>query len=411
LSAASEQLPDLVLADVTVPDLDGFSLVKQLRAHAQTATVPVILLSAQASEEARVEGLREGADDYLVQPFSARELVARIAARLELGRLRSEAEQRLRESEAKFRTLAEASPAMIWFLDPEGRWRYVNRPFQEFFGRREAELLAEAWGQVVHPDDVLVTTEALRLGLRARQAIRFRARVRRKDGHWRWIESQTRPHLGDDGSYLGQVGHTLDITDTLEASAILREKERSLTAQLASVTRLQQVSSRLVLPGDDQSLYQEIVDAAIAITAADMGVIHRRNAASNRFHLMAGRGFEAPFLEFFSGGREEHASWAAQLAHNYRTVVEDILANPAFVGTPDGNALRSAGVRAFQTTPLVARSGHVMGILTTHYRIPCRPAERDLTLLDVLARQAADWIERTEAEAARWAADPGRAPA
>ncbi len=95
LEAARARRPDLVLADVMMPKLDGFGLVRELRAHPDTRTLPVILLSARAGEEARVEGLGAGVDDYLTKPFSARELLASVAARLEIARL-YEAEQRAR---------------------------------------------------------------------------------------------------------------------------------------------------------------------------------------------------------------------------------------------------------------------------------------------------------------------------
>jgi signal transduction histidine kinase/ActR/RegA family two-component response regulator len=88
LAAARRHRPDLVLADVMMPGLDGFGLLKALRADPGTADVPVLLLSARAGEEARVEGLQAGADDYLTKPFSARELLARVQAHLALARMR-----------------------------------------------------------------------------------------------------------------------------------------------------------------------------------------------------------------------------------------------------------------------------------------------------------------------------------
>jgi signal transduction histidine kinase len=90
LSSAREQPPDLILTDVMMPGLDGFGLLRELRADERTRTIPVILLSARAGEESAVEGLQAGADDYMVKPFSARELVARVRTHLELGRLRRE---------------------------------------------------------------------------------------------------------------------------------------------------------------------------------------------------------------------------------------------------------------------------------------------------------------------------------
>ncbi|RYE90169.1 MAG: hybrid sensor histidine kinase/response regulator, partial [Myxococcales bacterium] len=82
--------PDLVLSDVMMPGLDGFALLKELRSGPDTRALPVILLSARAGEESRVEGIEAGADDYLVKPFSGRELLARVRSTLELARMRRE---------------------------------------------------------------------------------------------------------------------------------------------------------------------------------------------------------------------------------------------------------------------------------------------------------------------------------
>jgi len=87
---------DLVLTDMMMPVLDGFGLIRALRANDRTADVPIVVLSARAGEEASVEGLAVGADDYLVKPFSARDLTARVRANLELGQLRRQIISRLR---------------------------------------------------------------------------------------------------------------------------------------------------------------------------------------------------------------------------------------------------------------------------------------------------------------------------
>ncbi|WP_045741550.1 SpoIIE family protein phosphatase [Actinoplanes rectilineatus] len=96
LAAARERPFDLVLTDVMMPRLDGFGLIAALRADQSTRDVPIVVLSARAGEEAAVEGLAAGADDYLVKPFSTRELIARVRANLELGQLRREIVNRLR---------------------------------------------------------------------------------------------------------------------------------------------------------------------------------------------------------------------------------------------------------------------------------------------------------------------------
>ncbi len=89
--------PDLILSDIMMPGLDGFALLKALRTAPSTRTLPVILLSARAGEESRVEGIEAGADDYLVKPFTARELLARVTTHLAMSRLRRQAAERERE--------------------------------------------------------------------------------------------------------------------------------------------------------------------------------------------------------------------------------------------------------------------------------------------------------------------------
>ncbi len=96
IEAARHRRPDLVLSDVMMPRLDGFGLLRAIRSDPDLRDVPVVLLSARAGEEAKVEGLEAGADDYLVKPFSARELLARIATNLETARIRREAAEDLR---------------------------------------------------------------------------------------------------------------------------------------------------------------------------------------------------------------------------------------------------------------------------------------------------------------------------
>jgi PAS domain S-box-containing protein len=160
------------------------------------------------------------------------DLIARQAADW-IGR--THAETALRESETKFRTLADASTAVIWFLDPGGNCRYVNRPYLDFFGKSEEEVYGEGWRPLVHPDDAPAYIAETLDSIRERRPLHCRARVRRHDQEWRWIESHALPHFGENGRYLGHVGNSVDISDSLEASAVLRDSEeryRSLISQV-----------------------------------------------------------------------------------------------------------------------------------------------------------------------------------
>lgn len=129
LDAVREQAPDLVLSDIMMPNLDGFGLLQALRSSSETSTIPVILLSARAGEESRVEGMDAGADDYLVKPFSARELLARVQNHLELSRVRRNAQaelelrvhERTQELERVQSDLRDLSGKLLQLQDEERR--------------------------------------------------------------------------------------------------------------------------------------------------------------------------------------------------------------------------------------------------------------------------------------------------
>ena len=118
--------PELVLSDVMMPNLDGFGLLNALRSDPATRTVPIILLSARAGEESRVEGMEHGADDYLIKPFSARELLARVQTHLEMARMRKQAEEDLRRRTEQFETLLNEAPLGVYLVDGDFRVRAVN---------------------------------------------------------------------------------------------------------------------------------------------------------------------------------------------------------------------------------------------------------------------------------------------
>jgi PAS domain S-box-containing protein len=134
LAAARRQRPDLILTDVMMPRLDGFGLLAAIRRDDSLRSVPVVILSARAGEEARIEGFDAGADDYLVKPFSARELVARVGALLELASIRREAEHALRLRTAQFQTLLNEAPLGVYLIDGDFRIREVNPLAESVFG-------------------------------------------------------------------------------------------------------------------------------------------------------------------------------------------------------------------------------------------------------------------------------------
>jgi PAS domain S-box-containing protein len=239
LRAVREAPFDLVLTDVMMPHLDGFGLLAALRSAEQTKTLPVILLSARAGEESRIEGMEAGADDYLVKPFSAKELRARVGAHLEMARVRREAarlERELRAEAQAARELLEEVLAgvsdQLLALDRDWRYVFLNERVTEITGRRREELLGKSIWEVF-PETVDTEFEH-----EMRRAVAERAPVQFAYFYppWnRWFENRAYP------SASGVTIFVTDITDHKRAEAERArqlEQEQRLRAQAEEASRL-----------------------------------------------------------------------------------------------------------------------------------------------------------------------------
>jgi PAS domain S-box-containing protein len=141
LAAIKDQQPDLLVTDAMMPNLDGFGLLKAIRSDHHLHDIPVIMLSARAGEEARIEGLEAGADYYLTKPFSGRELIAQVNANLKVAQLRREATRQLERSSddlsrrtAQYETLLSRAPLGVYVVDADFKIVEVNPTAMPVFG-------------------------------------------------------------------------------------------------------------------------------------------------------------------------------------------------------------------------------------------------------------------------------------
>ncbi|MDF5710110.1 MAG: ATP-binding protein [Nostoc sp. S4] len=370
LDSVRRCLPDLVLTDVMMPLLDGFGLLQALRAEPQTRKVPIILLSARAGEEARVGGLEAGADDYLIKPFSARELLVRVEAAIKMARLRQQtmereqelrieaevakahletvlagiqdqffvldcewrytfvnqrvtevlglskeellgrsiwevfpdivasefdiqvhralaeqtvvrfeyfyprwnrwfenriypfaqgvsifvtdisdvyeelrlrkqAQEALRESEERFRLIADSTPMLIWISGVDSLCNYFNNSWFEFTGRTKEQEIGNGWTEGVHLEDFQYCLDTYVNAFNAHQKFQMEYRLRRFDGEYRWIFDVGVPRFTAEGEFLGYIGSCIDISERKAAEA---ERDRLLQLEQTARTEAERAN-------------------------------------------------------------------------------------------------------------------------------------------------------------------------
>jgi PAS domain S-box-containing protein len=211
---------DLLLSDVMMPRLDGFGLIARIRATESLKHLPVILLSARAGEEAKIEGLQAGADDYLVKPFSTNELLARVLRQVTLARERQQQRQDALQREAYFHALVDASPVILWTTDADGLTTYLSQRWYDYTGRTPEQDLGHGWLQNVHPDDLLRVEEAFAAACASGTPYSADFRLRHRDGSYRWCIDAGMPRIGDDGQAAGFVGTVIEV----HARKVLQER-------------------------------------------------------------------------------------------------------------------------------------------------------------------------------------------
>src|SRR5215212_5396217 len=194
-----------------------------------------------------------------------------------------------------------------------------------------------------------------------------------------------------------------------ERTKELRDSEARLfgilehsAADLKAMRRLNEIGTRCAKDGDDvESRLNDILNVAIEISGADKGNIQLLEGESGKLTLVAQSGFEEPFLEFFATVDDESSACGLAMQAQQRVIVEDITESELFAGKPSLNIMLEAGVRAVQSTPLISSSGTLLGMISTHFETTRRATEQELRLMDLLARQSADYLERRRVEKER----------
>jgi signal transduction histidine kinase len=270
LDAIRKRPPHLVLSDIMMPNLDGFGLLKELRADPATNTIPVILLSARAGEESRVEGIDAGADDYLVKPFSARELLARVQTHLELARVRDQANKLVRENEERLRAFVHASSDVIYRMSPD--WNEMRHlEGKDFIA--DTQTPSHDWVRTyIYPEDQALVNAAIENAIRTKDIFELEHRVLRADGSFGWTFSRAVPLFDEHGEIIEWFGAASDVTARKLAEEALREAQGTLELRVKERTEelervqvdLRDLSGKLLQLQDEERrrIARELHDSA-----------------------------------------------------------------------------------------------------------------------------------------------------
>jgi len=261
----------LAIIDVQMPIMDGFELAELMRGSQRTQHVPIIFLTAGPQDNLhRFRGYQAGGVDFLYKPIEPHVLRSKATIFLDLYRQREElarqrdkfltlaeekagllrerddANRRLRESESRFRSLADSAPVIIWMTGPDER-EFVNQACLEFFGATRAEQVdMSGWAEHIHPDDRAQAAEAYRLAVEAGTRVETLFRCRRRDGTYRWLHSIGMPTLSETGEFQGYIGASHDVTDSKEAEHRLQQWSIDLERAVGTKTaELQQSQEQL----------------------------------------------------------------------------------------------------------------------------------------------------------------------
>ena len=298
-------------------------------------------------------------------------------------------EASLRESEERFRLMADTAPSPVWLTDVEGEVEFVNTALVEFYGQPAEAILGHVWKQAIHPDDVM---EVAAIQAKARPdhlPYAFECRFQRSDGAWRWMRVTVNPRRDGQGGFQGYVGMSFDVTEMREAiDAHARQEDRqrfllSLTDALRDMAE----------PGAVMAAVNRALGERLAANRVGFGELDR-DAGVFRLYgdwtrdVTSNEG-EWPIEDF--GGEVD-----IDLQEGRLVVVEDVAEDPRTA--PAVAAHDAIAVRAFVTIPLM-RAGRLRAFLHVHSREARVWTADELGLIDEVAERAWAEVERTRAQA------------
>ncbi|NTV98224.1 MAG: PAS domain S-box protein, partial [Chlorobiaceae bacterium] len=290
-------------------------------------------------------------------------------------------------------TLINSIPESLFLLDRRGVILEANETFASRFGLHHEECIGISVYDLFSPDNARKGKKKIDEVLRTGERVTFESE---ENGTWR--VHNISPVKDTNGEIRQFVVYSLDIKALKEAGDKLLRTERSLDADYRAMLKLHDISMLFVREGNLEEIFKKVIDTALEITGADMSNIRLVDPKTGHLKIIEQRGFDLPLREVCDYSDGGSCLCDLALKKNQRIVIEDITKSTPAENRAELQEHIAAGVKAIQSTPLKSRNGELLGILSVYYRNPCAPDDRLVTLLELLANQTADIIERSEKE-------------
>jgi PAS domain S-box-containing protein len=390
----------VILLDVQMPELDGFETAALIKQRDKTRSIPIIFLTAISTEDTHIfRGYSSGAVDYMLKPFEPEILRSKVAVFVDLHRkteqLQRQAEllgqqellEAKRESEARYRALADAMPQIVWTADREGRATYYNRRFFEYTGLAARDIDGDEWVRILHSDDLERTIGLRKQTLATGEVFEVEYRFRDAEGVYRWHLGRAVPVRDARGEIDFWVGTATDIDAqkrTQQSQDFLLRAGAELFGSL-DYRRTLQVVAQSAVPEIADWCRVELVEDDRAIRT--IALAHRDPAKVSVVRELDARCPPRPEAQVGSAWviRSGESMLAAEVTDGF---LEQIAGDEFQLGL-----LRELGLQSYMCVPLVIRD-HIAGAVTFMAAESGRRFdERDLRVAQELARRAATAME------------------
>jgi PAS domain S-box-containing protein len=297
--------------------------------------------------------------------------------------------------------IAESSNDVIIAKSLDGVISSWNLAAQRLFGYSEREAIGQSIKIIIPPELHGEEAEILRRVRSGERIEHLRTRRVTREGRSVDVSITVSPVRDASGTPIGASKILRDVTESRRLQAAQRTSDERLAREVAGARTLQAISTRLITERAPGALFTQILEAAMELMASHAASLQMLAPDGKTLLLLAWRNFHADSATFWARVTADAGSTCGvALRDNARVLVADVESCAFMAGTQDLDEYRRSAIRAVQSTPLCSRLGRPLGMISTHWRAPHTPTEDDFRMFDVLARQAADLIERARAEEA-----------